>query len=60
MKTGKSKDPNNYIDDIFKEGVIGSDLKLSILMMMNTMKEEIQIPECLKMATITILPKEKL
>ena len=60
MKTGKCEDPDNYVDDIFKEGVIGSDLKVGILMMMNKIKEEIKITECLKRATITILLKEKL
>ena len=59
LKTGKSKDPNNYINELFKEGVIGTDLKLSILMMMNQMKSQITIPDCLKRANVTIIHKRK-
>ena len=35
LKLGKSRDPDSYICELFKEGVIGVDLKISILMMMN-------------------------
>ena len=28
LKPGKSKDPDNYICELFKEGVIGEDLKI--------------------------------
>ena len=58
LKNGKSKDPNNYICELFKEGAIGKDLKLSILMMMNKMKTEVTVPECLRKANITILHKK--
>ena len=27
LKSGKSKDPENYVSELFKEGAIGSDLK---------------------------------
>ena len=59
LKVGKSRDPNNWIPDIFKDGVIGSDLKLSLLMMFNRMKDNICIPECLRTANITMLYKNK-
>ena len=59
LKTGKSKDPNNYICELFKEGVIGTDLKLSILMMMNHMKSQTDVPDCLTRANITIIHKRK-
>ena len=58
LKVGKSRDPENYICDIFKEGVIGTDLKLSLLMMFNKMKDEGQIPEALRTANITSLHKK--
>ena len=58
LKSGKSKDPDNYVCELFKEGVIGSDLKTSILMMMNQMKEQMTIPQCLRTAQITILHKK--
>ena len=41
LKPGKSKDPDDYICELFKDGVIGIDLKISILMMMNKIKEDI-------------------
>ena len=42
-----------------KEGVIGDDLKLSLLMMFNQMKKELEIPECLRTVNVTILRKKK-
>ena len=59
LKPGKSRDPDFLVCEIFKEGVIGEDLKLSILMMMNKMKEQSVIPECLKIANITMLHKKQ-
>ena len=29
LKAGKSKDPEGYICELFKDGVIGTDIKLS-------------------------------
>ena len=59
MKTGKSKDPNGYISELFKHRVIGTDLKKSILMMMNKVKSDLKVPQCLRIAHITILHKKK-
>ena len=58
LKTGKSRDPENLINDIFKNNVIGSDLKQSMLMMFNKMKDQTVIPESLRTATITMLHKK--
>ena len=58
LKAGKSKDPNNHIRELFKDGVIGEDLKLSILMMMYKMKTQITIPNALQRANITIIHKK--
>ena len=60
LKPGKSKDTDNYICELFKEGVIGDDLKISILMMMNKIKHDMKVPECLRRANITILHKKEL
>ena len=46
LKTGKSKDQDEYISELFKEGVVGIDLKVSLLKMMNRMKTKIVVPEC--------------
>ena len=58
LKTVKSRDPKSWICDIFKEGVIGTDLKLSLLMMFNKMKDEVVVPELLRTANITSLHKK--
>ena len=59
LKIGKSKDQDNYVTDLFKEGFIGEDLKCSIAIMVNRMKEELVIPESLNRANITIIHKRK-
>ena len=58
LKTGKSKDHENYVCELFKPCVIGSDLKNSILIMMNHMKNHTWISECLRTSHITILHKK--
>ena len=58
LKTGKSKDPDQYISELFREGIVGKDLKVSVLKMMNRIKTEIVVPECLRRANITILHKK--
>ena len=58
LKTGKSRDPDNLVCELFKIYVIGDDLKASVLMMMNRMKDEIMIPDSLRRANITILHKK--
>ena len=40
LKTGKCKHPDNYCYELFKENVIGSDLKQSVLILMNEMKQQ--------------------
>ena len=59
IKLGKSRDPDNLVRDIFKEGVIGHNLKLSMLLMFNKIKEQTLLPECMKTANITMLHKKK-
>ena len=58
LKTGKSKDPDQYISELFREGIVGNYLKVSVLKMMNRIKTEIVVPECLRRANITILHKK--
>ena len=56
--SGKSKDPNNCICELFKEGVIGNDIKISVLMIMNQIKRQMCVPICLRTAHITLLHKK--
>ena len=60
LKKGKSKYPNNYIRETFMDGVMGEDVNISILMMMNRMKQQVSIPTKLKHANITILHKKNI
>ena len=57
LKNEKSRDSEGLINEIFKDGVIGNDLKHSLLMMFNKMKAESIIPSFLKFANITTVPK---
>ena len=59
LHSGKSKDANGYICEMFREGTIGTDLKHSVLLMMNRMKKMMKIPQCLRSANITVLHKKK-
>ena len=59
LKKGKCKDPDNYIYELFSDGVIGNDLRDSLLIMMNKMKGQMKIPDSLRNANITILHKNK-
>ena len=38
LKKDKARDPNGWINDIFKEGVAGKDLKVSMLRFVNKMR----------------------
>ena len=58
LKTNKSSDPEGLINELFKEEAMGSDLKESVLMMMNRIKVEMKLPQEMKKANITILHKK--
>ena len=59
LKRGKSKDPLGYPNELFKEEVAGGDLILAITKLMNRIKEEQIIPECLSVANVTNIYKNK-
>ena len=59
LTPGKSRDPDNIICEIFKEDVIGYDLNMSVLIIMNKIKKEGIVPECMRTANITMLHKKK-
>ena len=58
LKTKKSRDPEGLINEIFKKDVIGTDLKNSMLMMFNRIKEEKLIPKFLNKTNVTTVPKK--
>ena len=59
LKKGKSRDPNGWINEMFMEGIAGENLKISMLMYFNKMKEENRTPDFMKLADITTLYKGK-
>ena len=59
LKNNQCRDPNSLISEIFKEGVIGNDLKVAILDMMNMILETFHIPDELLKADISSIWKRK-
>ena len=59
LKKNKSRDPYNFINDIFKVGVVGTDLKNSMLLLFNKIKSEIEIPKLLHPVNIISIYKGK-
>ena len=48
LKSGKCRDPDGLIREIFKEEVIGRDLKKSMLIMYNKIKKTRIFPEFMR------------
>ena len=53
LKNGKCRDPGGIINEIFKPGVIGSDLQEALLDLLNLCKSEMQIPNFMQTANIS-------
>ena len=58
LKTNKSRDFEGYSNEIFKNNIIGTNLKMSLLIMFNKLKETNQIPKIFNCANITTVPKK--
>lgn len=58
LKNNKSRDYEGYVNEIFKNDVIGSDLKKSLLVMFNSLKKENLIPLFMNFANVTTVPKK--
>ena len=59
FKTKKARDPLGLVNDLFKPGVIGLDLKESLLQFFNLIKETGTMPDFVQWANITSLFKGK-
>ena len=59
LKTEKARDPNGLINEIFKEGIAGNDLKISLLDFFNKMKANNFIPEFVRNTYIATIYKGK-
>ena len=58
LKLNKSRDPEGYLNEIFKQGVIGDNLKTSLLIMMNRLKRQKLIPKVMNYVNVTTVPKK--
>ena len=57
MKNNKSRDPHGFINEIFKPGVGGSNLRLGILHLANGVKDNFHFPGYMQWANITTIFK---
>ena len=57
LKTNKARDHEGLINEIFKLNVIGDDLKRSLLLMLNNIKQQRMIPMFMNTTNITTVPK---
>ena len=59
LKKDKARDPNGWANELFKPGVAGHNLKISLLDFLNKMKTENFIPEFVRMADVVTIYKNK-
>ena len=59
LKKNQSRDPLGLYNELFRPEVAGDDLKLSILKLMNRIKEDQVFPECLQLCNISSIWKRK-
>ena len=59
LKNGKCRDPLGLINEIFKPPIAGSDLIKSITLMMNKIKNQIQVPKLFTFKNISTIYKNK-
>ena len=58
LKNNKSRDNDGLVNEIFKKDMIGEDLKKSLLIMFNNLKQKKMIPIFMNYANITTVPKK--
>ena len=59
LKNNKSMDPNGMVNEVFKNGYIGSDLQEALLTMFNEVKSRHFIPNFMVLQNITTIFKSK-
>ena len=59
LKSGKAIDPSGLVNELFMINNIGEDLKESILIMMNKIKDQMDTPEFMELANIISFYKGK-
>ena len=58
LKRRKCRDPQGYLNELFKYEAAGSDLKKSLLHIMNKTKEQLEIPDMMKDVNVVLIPKQ--
>ena len=58
LKNNKSRDNDGFINEIFKKEVGGDNLKKSLLLMFNKLKQKNMIANFMNIANITTVPKK--
>ena len=59
LKNNKARDPMGFVNELFKEGVAGKNLKMSLLTFFNKMKRDNVIPHFVRLADVTTIYKGK-
>ena len=59
LKNNQTRDPNGMINEIFKKNVMGQDLQLAVIELMNGIKLTFDFPEYMELANISTLYKNK-
>ena len=57
LNKGKSRDPAGLCSEIFHPSVIGKNLKISLLLMLNKIKSQGQIADFMNVTSVTSIPK---
>ena len=57
LKNNRSRDPDGFLNEIFKKDIIGTNLKHSFLIMFNKIKQNQLIPQFMNYTNITTVPK---
>ena len=57
LKKKKSRDPDGLANEIFQNPIIGINLKNSLLIMANKIKQNLMFPRFMKKANVTTIPK---
>ena len=57
LKNGKCRDPQGFINELFKRDVAGKDFKDSLLCILNKTKETLLIPDMMTNVNIVMIPK---
>ena len=59
LKRNKAGDPGGLINELFRPEIIGDNLKESLFLLLQKVKENLEVPEIMKNANITSIYKSK-